>query len=139
MLTLRVTGLVLAGGLWMSGVCLADEASVRAYLSSTESTVYLQQGDARLELLNPETRAPSDAYVFQKFIGNLPLHGARVVVVIQTLQMPFDLEQKINSQCVRWRPVQLRNDDTVIKVLFDPAPAIKFCHVFLDCSGCLKR
>ncbi|MEM1331698.1 MAG: GC-type dockerin domain-anchored protein [Planctomycetota bacterium] len=81
MTTLRVTGAALACGLWMTGVCVADEASVRAYLAASDSTIYLQQGDSRIELTTPGKRAPSDALVFQKFIGDLPLHGARVVVL----------------------------------------------------------
>jgi len=78
---LRVTGLALAGGLWMSGLCLADETSARAYLEGLASTAYLQQGDFRIELIAPDELAPADAMVFQKFIGELPLHGGRVVVV----------------------------------------------------------
>lgn len=81
MTTLRVAGVVLAGSLWMSGLSFADEASVRAYLTNGESTAYLQQGDSRIELMEPDRRASSDAMVFQKFIGNLPLHGARIVVI----------------------------------------------------------
>jgi hypothetical protein len=81
MMTLRVTGVALAGGLLMSGLCYADEASVRAYLSNNESTAYLQQGDSRIELMEPGERVPSDATVFQKFIGDLSLHGARVFVI----------------------------------------------------------
>ncbi len=81
MKALRVTGVAIAGGLWMSGLCFADEASVRAHLASGEATAYLQQGDSRIELVEPGKRAPSDAMVFQKFIGDLPLHGARVFVI----------------------------------------------------------
>jgi len=81
MLKLRLTGAALAGGLMMSGLCFADEASVRAHLASGESTSYLQQDDSRIELIEPGRRAPLDAVVFQKFIGDLPLHGARVYVI----------------------------------------------------------
>jgi len=81
MMTPRTTGMVLAGGLWMSGLCFADEASVRAHLASSESTAYLQQAGTRLELMESGRRAPSDAVVFQKYIGDLPLHGARVFVI----------------------------------------------------------
>jgi len=80
MTTLRLTGVALAGGLLMSGQCFASEASVRAHLASGESTAYLQQDDSRIELMAPGKRAPFDAVVFQKFIGDLPLHGARVYV-----------------------------------------------------------
>ncbi|MEQ8850170.1 MAG: trypsin-like serine protease [Phycisphaerales bacterium] len=81
MMMRRATVLALAGGLWMGGLCLADEASVRAHLTDGASTAYLQQGDSRLELVEAGQRAPTDAYVFQKFIGDLPLHGAHVVVI----------------------------------------------------------
>ena len=81
MMTLRTTGVALIVALWMSGLCFADEASVRAHLTSDEPTAYLQQGDSRIELIEPGKRAPSDALVFQKYIGELPLHGARVVVI----------------------------------------------------------
>ena len=81
MMTLRLTCVALAGGLLMSGLCFADEASVRAHLATDESTAYLQQDGSRLELMAPGKRAPVDAVVFQKFIGDLPLHGARVFVI----------------------------------------------------------
>jgi len=81
MLKLRLIGVALAFGLLMSGVCFADEASGRAHLASGESTSYLQQDDSRIELIEPGRRAPLDAVVFQKFIGDLPLHGARVYVI----------------------------------------------------------
>jgi hypothetical protein len=81
MTMLRLTGVALAGSLMMSSLCFADEASVRAHLASTESTAYLQQDDVRIELMAPGKRAPVDAVVFQKFIGDLPLHGARVYVI----------------------------------------------------------
>jgi len=66
---------------WMSGLCFADEASVRADLVSGETTAYLQQADTRIELIEPGKNDPADAMVFQKFIGDLPLHGARVYVI----------------------------------------------------------
>ena len=66
---------------WMSGLCFADEASVRADLVSGETTAYLQQADTRIELIEPGKNDPADAMVFQKFIGDLPLHGARVFVI----------------------------------------------------------
>lgn len=81
MKVLGVTGVALAGSLWMSGLCFADELSVRAYLVNDESTAYLQQGDTHIELVQPGKHAPGDAMVFQKFIGDLPLHGAQVVVI----------------------------------------------------------
>ncbi len=81
MLTLRLTGVALAGWLMISGLCFADEASIRAHLASDESTAYLQQNDYRIEPMAPGKRAPLDAVVFQKFIGDLPLHGARVFVI----------------------------------------------------------
>ena len=78
---MKLTGVALTFGLWMSGMCLADEASVRAHLANSESTAYLQQADSRIELIEPGQGAPADALVFQKFIGDLPLHGARVTVI----------------------------------------------------------
>ncbi len=80
MMTLRQTVVALAGGLMMSGLCFADEASVRAHLASGEPTAYLQQDGFRIELMAPGKRAPMDAVVFQKFIGDVPIHGARVYV-----------------------------------------------------------
>ena len=64
MMALRVTGVALAGSVWMSGLCFADEESVRAYLANAESTAYLQQDDTRLELIEPGKRDPSGAIVF---------------------------------------------------------------------------
>jgi len=65
----------------MGGLCFADETSVRTHLANSDTTSYLQQNDSRIELLAPGKRAPMDAVVFQKFIGDLPLHGARVFVI----------------------------------------------------------
>jgi hypothetical protein len=81
MKTMSTTGAALAACLWMSGFSFADETSVRAHLATSESTTYLQQGNTRIELIEPGKRAPSDALVFQKFVGDLPLHGGRVVVI----------------------------------------------------------
>jgi hypothetical protein len=81
MLTLKTTGMAVTAVMWMSGTCIADEASVRAHLASASSTSYLQQGESRLELIEPGKGFPSSALVFKKYIGDLPLHGARVVVI----------------------------------------------------------
>jgi|GEM_PF-1176540 len=81
MMTLRLIGVALACSLMTTSLSFADEARVRAHLASGESTAYLQQGESRLELMAPGKRAPVDAVVFQKFIGDLPLHGARVFVI----------------------------------------------------------
>ncbi|MFI4897674.1 MAG: trypsin-like serine protease [Phycisphaerales bacterium JB059] len=77
----RVAGVVLAGVLWMGGQSFADEASIRTYLAGAEATAYLQQDDTRLERIEAGKRDPAGAVVFQKFIGDLPLHGARVFVI----------------------------------------------------------
>lgn len=77
---MKFTVVALTFGLWMSGVCLADEASVRAHLASDKSTAYLQQGDTRIELIETGQGASADTFVFQKFIEDLPLHGARITV-----------------------------------------------------------
>ena len=77
----KPTTVAVAITLSISGLSFADEASVRAHLASAESTSYLQHPDTRLELVEPGKHAPSDMMVFQKFIGNLPLHGARVYVI----------------------------------------------------------
>ena len=81
MKTVRTTGVGLAIAILMSSQGLADEASVRAHLAASDVTTYLQQGDVRIELLETGTNDPSDALVFQKFIGDLPLHGGHVVVI----------------------------------------------------------
>ncbi len=81
MLTPRTTGAAITAAVLMSTLSYADEASVRAHLASAQSTAYLQQGEVRIELVEPGKGDPSDALVFQKFIGDLPLHGARVYVV----------------------------------------------------------
>ncbi len=81
MLTSKTTGAAIALGLCMNGLCFADEASVRAHLASVTSTAYLQQGDARIELMQPDERPASGVLVFQKFIAGLELHGGTVVVI----------------------------------------------------------
>ena len=81
MITLNKTMVSLTIISWMSGFCIADEASVRADLASTESTSYLQQADTRIELIETGKNDPADAMVFKKYINDLPLHGARVYVI----------------------------------------------------------
>ncbi|MEL6795258.1 MAG: hypothetical protein AAFO89_00385, partial [Planctomycetota bacterium] len=80
MTTLRVSGMALAS-VCLSGLSFADESSVRAHLAQDESTAYLQQAGARLELLPPENLLAADVFVFQKFVGDLPIHGAQVIVI----------------------------------------------------------
>jgi len=113
-MTLRTTGVALAVGLWMNGLCFADEASVRAYLANGEDTAYLQQGDARLELMEPGKRAASDALVFQKFIGELPLHGGRIVVIENadgSVAQVFDESTK--ELVLRRNPVNVAQDAAI--------------------------
>lgn len=81
MMTLKTTGVAATVSLLMSGLCLADEASVRAQLANDPSTAYLQIGNSRIELVEPLQGAASDVMVFRKFVGELPLHGARIVVI----------------------------------------------------------
>ena len=45
------------------------------------TTAYLQTGDTRLELVEPEGRVAPGLVMFQKFIGDRELHGARVYVM----------------------------------------------------------
>tara|TARA_R110000868_G_scaffold241497_3_gene496760 strand:+ start:496524 stop:498920 length:2397 start_codon:yes stop_codon:yes gene_type:complete len=80
MITLKTTLVAVTAVSWMSGLCFADEASVRADLAITESTSYLQNAGTRIELMKAGKNDPADAMVFQKFIGDLPLHGDRVYV-----------------------------------------------------------
>ncbi len=80
MITSNKAVVALTAALWMNGLSFADETSVRAHLAAGESTAYLQQADTRIELIDMDNRAPSDAVVFQKYIGNLPLHGAHIYV-----------------------------------------------------------
>ncbi len=110
----RVTGTVLVCGLWMSGLCVADEATVRTHLSSGESTAYLQQGDFRIEVTEHGKRAPSDAIVFQKYIGDLPLHGGLVFVVENadgTVSRVFD--DPTENLVLRRGPVNIGRDVAV--------------------------
>ena len=58
----------------------ADEATVREYLSYTEDTAYLQKGDFRIERLQFGPQVPIGSITFQKYIKDIPLHGARVFV-----------------------------------------------------------
>jgi Trypsin len=81
MITLSKTMATLSVVSWMSGLCFADEASVRAELANAQFTSYLQQADTRIDLIETGKNDPQDAMVFQKFIGDIPLHGARVYVI----------------------------------------------------------
>lgn len=74
-------GVALAAVVCMAGQCFAGESSVRAHLADNASTAYLQAGDLRLELTESGKRASADALVFQKFVGDLRLHGGKVVVI----------------------------------------------------------
>ncbi|MEM6640629.1 MAG: proprotein convertase P-domain-containing protein [Pseudomonadota bacterium] len=58
----------------------ADEASIRAHLSSGTKTAYLQKGDVAIERVKDGVRAPDGVTVFQKVIRGRPLHGGLVVV-----------------------------------------------------------
>ena len=61
--------------------CFADENSVLEYLSDTESTAYLQQGDFKIELVkSAQAKALTEPFIFRKFIKDIPLHGGRVIV-----------------------------------------------------------
>ena len=81
MITLKTTLVAVTAVSWMSGLCFADEASVRADLAIAESTSYLQHAATRIELMKAGKNDPADAMVFQKFIGDIPLHGDRVYVI----------------------------------------------------------
>ncbi len=81
MITPKTALLGLTAGMLASVNCFADETSVRAHLAVSESTAYLQQDNSRIDLITPEKRQQSDALVFQKYIGDLRLHGAHVIVI----------------------------------------------------------
>lgn len=81
MKALKTTILGLTAGMLTTAYCFADETSVRAYLTSSETTAYLQQNDFRIELVAPGKLDQSDVFVFQKYIGELRLHGAQVIVL----------------------------------------------------------
>ena len=123
MMISRVTGLALASGLCTGGVCVAGEASVRAHLAGSQSTAYLQQGNSRIELMQAGHDAPSDAVVFQKFINDLPLHGARVFVIESddgTVAQVFD--DQTDDLMLRRGPVLVAHDvavDTAERLLSD--------------------
>ncbi len=125
---LRVTGVVLAGGLWASGLCFADETSVRAYLAQGEATAYLQEAGTRIVLMEPGKRDPAGAFVFQKFLGDLPLHGARVYVIENpdgTVAYSFD--DSTEGLALRRGPVNIPQDlavDLAEVVLPDAAGSV---------------
>lgn len=85
-MTPNTTRIALSAGLCISGLCQADETTARAHLAGAEATAYLQQGSSRIELVKPmgvRQRHLDEAGVtiFEKFIGDRRLHGARVIVV----------------------------------------------------------
>lgn len=115
--TLKTTGVVLTFGLWMSGLSFADEASVREHLATSDTTTYLQQGDFRIELTEPDPTKgfPSDALVFQKYIGDLPLHGARVYVIENadgTVSRVFD--DSTQNLTLRNEPINITQGGAVV-------------------------
>ncbi|MEM1183373.1 MAG: GC-type dockerin domain-anchored protein [Planctomycetota bacterium] len=114
MMTRRVTAVVVAAGT-MTGLSFADEASVRAFLANDESTAYLQQNDVRIELMQAGKDAPTDAVVFQKFIGDVPLHGARVFVIENadgTVAQVFD--DSTEQLALRPGPVNVAQGEAVV-------------------------
>lgn len=101
--------------MWISGLAVADEVSVRAHLATNDSTTYLMQGDSRLELMEPGKDAPSDALVFQKFIGDTPLHGARVFVIENpdgTVAQVFD--DSTEKLTLRQDPINIAQGGAVV-------------------------
>ncbi len=115
MTTRRNTAAALAAILWMSGLAVADETSVRAHLATNESTTYLIQGGSRIELMQPGKDAPSDALVFQKYIGDIPLHGARVFVIENpdgTVSQVFD--DSTEKLTLRRGPVNIEQGGAVV-------------------------
>ena len=115
MFTLRMTGMTLASGMVLSGYCFADETSVRAHLANQASTSYLQQDSTRLELMQPGFDAPADAVVFQKYIGDLPLHGARVYVIENpdgTVAQVFD--DSTEKLTLRHVPINITQGGSVV-------------------------
>jgi hypothetical protein len=111
---LKATGLALACGLWIGALSAADEVSVRAHLASGPSTAYLQQGEFRIELKEPEQRGLADALVFQKFIGDLPLHGGRVVVIENADgSVAWVFDESTENLALRRVPVNITQDAAV--------------------------
>lgn len=80
-MTFRVFATALAGSFLLAGHAAADETSAREMLAKGASTAYLQTGDTRLERVEARQSLPDSAVVFQKYIGDVPIHGARVVVL----------------------------------------------------------
>tara|TARA_R110002073_G_scaffold336260_1_gene531377 strand:- start:122829 stop:125216 length:2388 start_codon:yes stop_codon:yes gene_type:complete len=115
MIRYKTTVVALTAVSWMSGLCFADEASVRADLATDESTAYLQQADTRIEMIETGKNDPADAMVFQKFIGDLPLHGARVFVIENadgTVSQIFD--DSTQELVLRRRPMNIAQGAAVV-------------------------
>ncbi len=99
----------------LSGYCFADETSVRAHLANQTTTSYLQQDNTRLELMQPGFDAPADAVVFQKYIGDLPLHGARVYVIENadgSIAQVFD--DSTEKLTLRHNPINITQGGSVV-------------------------
>ena len=64
---------ILIGNLVTAGQCAADENSIREYLAQVKTTSYLQEGEFRIERIEPRQHVPVGAMVFQKFIHNIPI------------------------------------------------------------------
>ncbi|MEM9166495.1 MAG: trypsin-like serine protease [Planctomycetota bacterium] len=91
-----------------------EEDRVLAHLANAESTAYLQIGDSRIEQVEAGEGAPSGAVVFQKFIADLPLHGARVFVTRNadgTVAQVFD--ESTEQLVLRRGPVLVAQDVAV--------------------------
>lgn len=115
MITLKTTVVALTAAFWLSGLTYADEASVRTHLAIAESTAYLQQANTRIEFIELGSRAPSDAIVFQKFIGDLPLHGAHIYVTENadgTVAQVFD--DSTEKLTLRLDPVNIAQGGAVV-------------------------
>lgn len=111
----KTTVVALAATFCISSLSFADEASVRAHLANAESTAYLQHADTRLELVELGKQAPSDALVFQKYIGDLPLHGAHIYVIENddgTVAQVFD--DSTEQLALRAGPVNIEQGGAVV-------------------------
>ncbi|MEZ6162822.1 MAG: GC-type dockerin domain-anchored protein [Phycisphaerales bacterium] len=115
MTTRRSTAAAISAIMWISGLAVADEMSVRAHLATNDSTTYLMQGGSRIELMEPGKDAPSDALVFQKYIGDIPLHGARVYVIENpdgTVSQVFD--DSTEKLTLRQDPINIAQGGAVV-------------------------
>ena len=59
----------------------ADDALTKTFLEEYPATAYLFKNGINIEKVQPESYDPAGTVAYQKYIDEIPVHGARVLVI----------------------------------------------------------